>query len=444
MGVLNNILRLSGLRVIPTPTDGDYTITPTDSRIEVDASENNVTVTLPTVTTAFQNRPSIEIVRIDASPTNIKSLSIFSITRSGSTVTVTTVDDHNMIVGQAPDIRDVVEDDYNINNAIILTVPTSKSFTYVIADGLTPTTPGDTTSAFADIVYRVNVVGTSSNFGVNEDLGLDDLYGDVKVYASDIWRIDGANKLERGCLRQNLSTTLTSVNGDLQTLFTNNNDGTFDINHSGSGIIVDRSIPYSPVVYNITWEPQTDIPTPDGTLINIAVNRRGIIEAIALSASKLPIYEKDTGIDANRLIQLGFSQKSGGVLTDSGADMTAIQFSGNLGIAKTNILRNMLGSVRSLRDPIALEYTSGTLTDSTETPTEGTINASCGVPGGSDNNTINCVQFKAHPTNGKGYCGFYSNFPDSLNPKLETIANSLVVELSSTYIEDQGYFEDDE
>jgi hypothetical protein len=86
----------------------------------------------------------------------------------------------------------------------------------------------------------------------------------------------------------------------------------------------------------------------------------------------------------------------------------------------------------------------GTLTDSTETPTEGTINASCGVPGGSDNNTINCVQFKAHPTNGKGYCGFYSNFPDSLNPKLETLPNSLVVELSSTYLEDQGYFEDNE
>lgn len=87
----------------------------------------------------------------------------------------------------------------------------------------------------------------------------------------------------------------------------------------------------------------------------------------------------------------------------------------------------------------------GTICSCGETPATGTVNASCKTPGGTNNNTLNCVTFNKHPDNDTGYCGFYSNFPDALNPKINTITGvTEIVELDSTDLEDQGYFPEEE
>lgn len=341
----------------------DYTVQANDSggRLLVDGSNNNVIITLPAIITSFLNKLPIEIYRVDSSPTNVRSISITNIAYAGGIATVTTYEDHNMIVGQAPDIRGVVESEFNINQAIILTVPASNQFTINVAG--TPVASPDVTNAFMDIVYRVRIVGTGGNFGVNENMILDDLKPQVNVFATSInWLIDGETKLDRDIARQNQSTTLTRIDGPLDTMFTNNGDGTFNLNHAGSGIVVDRSNPFEFTVHVLNWLPQSNVSTPPGTLISIYINKKNEAVGVDLPASRLSLLDKDNGFDANRLLQIGFSRKTGGVLDDVGADMPAIQYTGNLGIVKANIERNMLGTVRSIRNPIKLLFNSGALT----------------------------------------------------------------------------------
>ena len=81
------------------------------------------------------------------------TLTVSSITRSGTLVTVTTSADHGLIVDDFVTIAGAVETDYN-GAQRIYSVPSSTSFTYVTT--ATPTTPatGTITATKRDIVYN--------------------------------------------------------------------------------------------------------------------------------------------------------------------------------------------------------------------------------------------------------------------------------------------------
>jgi hypothetical protein len=64
--VLKNLLVISEAR-ISKKISSNYTLESTIDRIEVDATNANVTITLPVITDAYTNRNSILIKRIDDS-----------------------------------------------------------------------------------------------------------------------------------------------------------------------------------------------------------------------------------------------------------------------------------------------------------------------------------------------------------------------------------------
>jgi len=85
-------------------------------------------------------------------------ISVISITRSGTTVTVTTPNAHNYATGISQDISGAVETDYNIT--AVITVTGEKTFTYRVAG--TPTTPA--TGAILSTATTVNIPVIASKF----------------------------------------------------------------------------------------------------------------------------------------------------------------------------------------------------------------------------------------------------------------------------------------
>ncbi len=95
-------------------------------------------------------------------------ISVSSITRSGTTATVTTVSDHGLASNVPVTIADAVETDYNVTDAAITATGTD-TFTYQVANA--PSTPatGTITAAFTSIQVPVESV----DFGADTNLTLD-------------------------------------------------------------------------------------------------------------------------------------------------------------------------------------------------------------------------------------------------------------------------------
>lgn len=92
------------------------------------------------------------------------NVSVSTLTRSGSTVTATTVSDHEFASGQSVTIAGAVETDYN--GAQDITVTAADTFTYTIAT--TPSTPATgTITADADLA---SISIESVEFGVDQNL----------------------------------------------------------------------------------------------------------------------------------------------------------------------------------------------------------------------------------------------------------------------------------
>lgn len=66
----NSILTLTGI-VRTTFVDGDYTIKATDKRVEIDATNGNIIITLPIITGIFKQMPSIFFKRIDTTSNTV-------------------------------------------------------------------------------------------------------------------------------------------------------------------------------------------------------------------------------------------------------------------------------------------------------------------------------------------------------------------------------------
>lgn len=102
-----------------------------------------------------------------------QSISVTSLTRSGSEVTATTASDHTMSSGQEADVSGAVETDYN--GTFEVTVTASNKFTYQIPG--TPTTPAtgtiiaDYDGGFVDIESQGTASETSPASQLNLDSG---------------------------------------------------------------------------------------------------------------------------------------------------------------------------------------------------------------------------------------------------------------------------------
>lgn len=119
------------------------------------------TTSIPLLT-ELQSGENTYIVQATAT-ISAQTLSITSLTRSGSTVTATTTTDHNLASGVTGTISGAVETDYNVTTEIIVTA--ADVFQYTITT--TPTTPATGTIlfdiTFASVAVKSEAQGQSTN-----------------------------------------------------------------------------------------------------------------------------------------------------------------------------------------------------------------------------------------------------------------------------------------
>lgn len=116
------------------------------------------------ISTQLQNTDGLEYTTTASATISTISLSVSSITRSGSTVTVTMAGTHNFATGQVVTIAGAAETEYNGDQTITVTSPTT--FTYTITS--TPASPATgTITASADMV---SLSVESVDFGTTTNL----------------------------------------------------------------------------------------------------------------------------------------------------------------------------------------------------------------------------------------------------------------------------------
>jgi len=121
-----------------------------------------VAATSVPILTELQSGDNTYIVQATAT-ISAQTLSIISLTRSGSTVTAITASDHNLASGITGTVSGAVETDYNVTTEIIVTA--GDTFQYTIST--TPSTPATGTIVFditfASIAVKSEAQGQSTN-----------------------------------------------------------------------------------------------------------------------------------------------------------------------------------------------------------------------------------------------------------------------------------------
>ena len=149
------------IRVFPKNTDqfglvdlsSDTDISEVLRAYDSDPYRTDNAVRYPNVTSV--ENADVEGVYITDVPTTVNT-SVSSITRSGTTATATTAVDHALAVGHSVTIAGAVETDYN-GVFVVLTAPTSTTFTYTVSGS--PTTPatGTITSTKATVYLESRI-----------------------------------------------------------------------------------------------------------------------------------------------------------------------------------------------------------------------------------------------------------------------------------------------
>lgn len=128
--------------------------------------------TIIPINTLYQTSDGIEFKATGGVTISAQSISVASITRSGTTATVTTGAAHNLASNVEVTISGAVETDYNITTAI--QVVSSTVFTYTAANS--PTTPatGTILAAFTSALVAVQSVdfGSDTNLLLDSELSL--------------------------------------------------------------------------------------------------------------------------------------------------------------------------------------------------------------------------------------------------------------------------------
>lgn len=111
--------------------------------------------------TLIQKSDGTEYATVTTTPISAQTISVTSITRSGTTATVITPNNHNLATGVSVAIDGAVETDYNITATI--TVTSNTTFTYTVAGS--PTTPATGTITASFTTAYIPII--ASEFGVN-------------------------------------------------------------------------------------------------------------------------------------------------------------------------------------------------------------------------------------------------------------------------------------
>jgi len=187
--------------------------------------------------------------KLDIVNTTQSAVSVSSITRSGTTMTVTTATDHLFIVGDSVLISGANETDYN-NGWRILTVPSSTTFTCEMATDQTPTTPatgtitatlkaqlvtGSTGDSVAPKVYNQFRAKWAATFEK-------DIYLQTKSLSGDAWDADGTSGKEYD-YEVNFAGTYTSIGSGGEAAYSVNGNNpecdfivVYYVKESGAGI----------------------------------------------------------------------------------------------------------------------------------------------------------------------------------------------------------------
>ncbi len=149
-------VRINGLKVDPV-TQHEQSVSYNNLYVGIPLSPNSTRYASAYFLTGERE---LHIVPAPTSPPESQSVS--GITRSSSTVTVTTTDEHGYSVDDFVTISGADQEDYN-QNVRIHSVPSTTTFTFIFTDGETPTTPatGTITVIKRDLVYQYYKIGNT-------------------------------------------------------------------------------------------------------------------------------------------------------------------------------------------------------------------------------------------------------------------------------------------
>lgn len=111
--------------------------------------------------TLIQKADNTEYSTTVTTPISAQTINVSSITRVGTTATVTTSSDHNLATGVTVTIAGANETDYNI--AAVITVTSNTTFTYTVAGSPSSPATGTITASFT----TANIPVIASDFGVD-------------------------------------------------------------------------------------------------------------------------------------------------------------------------------------------------------------------------------------------------------------------------------------
>lgn len=330
----------------------DYTLQTSDcgNIVEADASNNNITITLPDDTN-FSTKAKINVIRADCPlGNNQKEINLISLIQTDGVALAETSEPHHLddtinknlgIFGSSNGF-----DTVNTNN---ITVIDNTRFTYKVSDSLPATATG---SISVIITYIVRIIGENSNFPLGENIQLDDFQNDIDVYMNtfNIW-IPNTTKLRRDIAVQGLSQFFEDAVDSKPTLITQN-AGSGSINTTRELVFgfIDRiHSAFSPQyrIYRIAATNNIDL--PDTGTFNTAINSRGKFE---ITEGVFPIND-----DSMLISQI---QKIGGFFATAEESSAVIPLTGNHGNTIADTITS-IGAARDLNSPIGIEPVAGTL-----------------------------------------------------------------------------------
>ncbi len=121
------------------------------------------------ISTPLQRANSVQYTTLSQVTIAEQTINVLSITRSGSTATLKTVDDHNLATGFVIDsIQGAVETEYNVSTTTI-TVTDNRTLTYTVSG--TPSSPATGTITLTYTGASVNVIAALEGANGNADSG---------------------------------------------------------------------------------------------------------------------------------------------------------------------------------------------------------------------------------------------------------------------------------
>jgi hypothetical protein len=215
-----------------------------------------------------------------------------------------------------------------------------------------------------DSLNEVNIIG------INNSLPNSPIYipieSIVNIYASNsnFWN-DKGFKNDHILKMSSMSSGISFIGNDINSpadlitfpLLSDNGDGTFNINHSGRALIIDRSNPYYPKDKYPFWNATNNIPVGADGVYVLLINSSGSIVQHQYADQSSQLKATDPDFNTDNHIQLGTISVFGGLINSI---QPVIQYSGNIA-NRLRGLNRILGVVNSVTEPIRIVPVINTL-----------------------------------------------------------------------------------